>query len=82
MASAPRITGLLDCELGDWRGQVYGLINPPVVAIYTVIPIGSLFWYTKVYQAGANSTIIFVGPWPDSATATAMANSAKKLDGF
>lgn len=79
---APRITGLLDSKLGDWRGQVYGLINPPVTAIYTAFQIGSAWWYAKAFNAGPNSTTIFVGPWPDQTTATSQMNKAKHIDGF
>jgi hypothetical protein len=82
MASAPRITGLIDSTLGDWRAQVYGLINPPVTAIYSAIPIGLIWYYTKAINAGNNSTTLFVGPWPDEATAIAMMNQARIGDGF
>jgi hypothetical protein len=80
--STPHVTGLIDSGLGDWRAQVVGLVNPVTTAIYSVIPIGSLWFYTKAINSGPNSTTIFVGPWPDSPTATSMMNTAKHIDGF
>lgn len=82
MPTTPRFTGLIDSKLGDWRAQVVGLVNPVATGIYTVIPIGSLFWYTKALNSGPNSTTIFVGPFPDSPTATSAMNAAKHTDGF
>jgi hypothetical protein len=82
MSSTPRITGLIDSATSDWRAQVYGLVNPPVTAIYSVIQIGSLWWYSKALNAGPNSTTIFVGSWPDQTTATDMMNQARIIDGF
>jgi hypothetical protein len=82
MPSTPRITGLIDSELGDWRAQVYGLVNPPVTAIYATVQVSSNWWYSKAFGAGANSVTYFVGPWPDQVTALNMMNIAKTRDGF
>jgi len=79
---APRITGLLDSELSDWRGQVYGLINPLVVIIYTVVQIGTSWYYTKAVNADDNSNTQFVGPFTDQIVASTMMSSAKTRDGF
>lgn len=82
MTTTPRITGLIDATLGDWRGQVYGLVNPQVSAIYTVVPIANAWYYTKAINAGDSSTTTFVGPWSDSGTALSQMNAAKIRDGF
>jgi hypothetical protein len=78
----PRITGLIDSELGDWRAQTYGVVNPLTTAVYTVVRIGTNWWYTKAFNAGNNSITLFVGPWIDSITATTMMNATKITDGF
>lgn len=82
MPITPHFTGLLDSTKEGWRAQVVGLVNPITTAIYSVIPIGSLWFYTKAINSSPSSTTIFVGPWPDSTTATAMMNAAKHIDGF
>jgi hypothetical protein len=80
--ATPRITGLIDSELADWRGMVYGLVNPKVTAIYQVVAVSGSWYYIKAFNAGVNSATITVGPWPDQATAIIQMNSSKTIDGF
>lgn len=82
MVTTPRITGLIDSELSEWRAMVYGLVNPQISAIYTIISIANMWYYTKAINAGDNSTTTFIGPWPDRDTALSQMNAAKARDGF
>lgn len=78
----PRITGLIDSKLGDWRAMTFGMVNPVVTASYFVLQINGLWFYEKAFSTAQGGNTQLIGPWPDQSTASQMATNAKSLDGF